>query len=236
MSAQPENAADGELFARLETITRSLVQDLKIAIENHATMAAGNSAVEQLRGVQWYGARSFNAIQRALTMDLALSLARLFDTGADVASISGMVSMLRNAAAKAEIPKRAAQWVPGLEAHNWAAANDEAEAARLEYQSLQGSARNELEALRTFRTQKLAHSLPMAVAEAAPRFQDLSMLLRAVASIVAHVSVAILGVAWDPSDTEKSVAQEAEIFWQSALGDAVASRPRNNAPSEINDR
>ena len=104
-----------EKFLRAETITKSLVQDLKIAIENDATLAAGNMAVAPLRGVQWYGARFFNSIQRALTMDLALSLARLFDEGrSDVASIPKLVSLLRDTACRAEIEKRAAGWMLGL--------------------------------------------------------------------------------------------------------------------------
>jgi hypothetical protein len=224
---QKQKPSGEELFTKAQMITESLVQDLKIAIENDATIAPGNAAVAPLRGVQWYGARSYNAIRRALTMDLAMALARIFDDGgADVASIPKLVSLLREPICQIEIAKRARQWVPGLETDNEATARQRVADAMSEYQAFQGGGRSELDAIRAFRTDRLAHSLPGASPKPLPRFQDLSTLLKAAASIVAHAHLAILGVHWDPSDASEAVAHEADAFWKSALAEARSSLPK----------
>lgn len=219
-------AAGQDPFASAELITKSLVQDVTIALENEATMASGNAAVARMRGPKRYGARSFNAIQRALTMDLALTLARIFDEGgSDVASIPKLIRLLRDPTCKDEIRRQAAEWVPGLSDLNSEVAGRRIASAVEEYQALQSGARAELNALRAFRTDKLAHSLPDAPQKPVPRFQDLSRLLNAAASIIAHVQFAILDAEWEPSDTSEAVAHEADEFWKHALVDARSIPP-----------
>jgi AbiU2 len=226
MESVPGRASGEELFKKAQMITESLVQDLKIAIENDATMAAGNAAVAPLHGLSWYGARSYNAIRRALTMDLAQALGRIFDEGKDVASISKLVHLLRDKTCQVEIERRASQWTVGLAADDATTARRKIASAVHEYQLFQGSGRSELDALRAFRTDKLAHSLPGASPKPLPRFQDLSTLLKAAASIVAHIHTAILGAAWDPSDTSEVVAHEADEFWRHAVAEALSSLPK----------
>jgi len=205
-------------------------------------MEAGNDAVASLHGIPWYGARTFNAIQRALATDIALTLARLFETGrarggAEIASTPRLVRLLRDAGLKSEISSRARGWVVGLEGYHARAAGAAELSAIDKYQTLQGKSRLELEALRAFRTDKLAHSLHDVTAKTLPTYGVLSALLVESASIVAQAYIAILGRYWEPTDTSAAIADEANLFWHKALSAQARKIPAEDLnPTTASDR
>jgi hypothetical protein len=66
-----------EALRRVRQIAPMLGDDVRTAVQTHAVLEAANDTIP--RGVNHEFAATFNAIQNALALKLALELARIFD-------------------------------------------------------------------------------------------------------------------------------------------------------------
>src|SRR5262249_27633079 len=158
----------------------------------------------------FYGADCYNAVKQGLSIFLALTLAKLFETpglwrgksksfrfnNSDVASIPLMMRLLKQARCRKGLSKRAQHWTPQIPEITEAQANacecaiDKAIAA---YERLRGTrdGKNAVAKLKKFRNKVLAHTLLGAAVRSAPQYRELFWLVDVARDVVEHSRLAI---------------------------------------------
>lgn len=114
-----------EAVRRVRLITPMLRDDVQTAIVSHAVLEASNTILPKgLAGVTTPFVDTYNAVQYALTMKLAMDLARIFDLSAgtrfppeeqDKASIPVLAALMSRPDVQDAFENEAADWLPGVE-------------------------------------------------------------------------------------------------------------------------
>lgn len=227
---------------RIDKMLPLVLENLWLAMRLQATLETGNAVVGALRdgaerGPNWYGAHSYNTIIASVTLNLALTLAKLFDLGTrrmppnkrDVASIPLLLRLVRQKRCRTALSERARSWTPGRGlAEHEAMVRSELEAAKSAYVGLKRKykGRQATATLKAFRDKKLAHSLIDAILKSLPRYEDLSLLLNAAMTIAAHLRLAINGENWTPQDFRSESQRQGEAFWGPAIKGVLEAEKR----------
>lgn len=228
---------------RIDKMIPLVLENVKPAMRLEATLETGNEVIQTLRtgaarGPNWYGANCYNAVIASVTLNLALSLAKLFDLGAkrtkpnkrDVASIPLLLRLVRQKRCRAALSARAREWMPdgGLAASNEATVRHELDAALAAYAGLKrkNKGRKATATLKGFRDKKLAHSLIDVALTSLPRYEDLSLLLNVSMAITAHLRLAINGENWTPEDFHREGRRQGEAFWGPAIKGVIDAEKR----------
>jgi hypothetical protein len=113
-----------EALRRVRLITPMLRDEVRTAILSHAILEAANDTIPKgLGGVHTEYAPTFNAVQNALALKLALELARIFDLSAsrgppeeqDKASIPVLAALVERPDVQADLKRDAEEnWFPGV--------------------------------------------------------------------------------------------------------------------------
>ena len=234
---------------RIDHMIKLVVENVRAVISLEAMLETGNEAVTALRngadrGLNWYGANCYNVVIHSVTLNMALTLARLFDLGVrskhrnkrDVASIPLLLSLVKQKRCCAALSKRAREWTPliGMAAEHEMTVRKEIDAAISVYRGLTITHKGRLAAstLKGFRDQKLAHSLMVAVSKplARPRFEELTLLLNTAVSVTAHLRLAIDGQNWDPTEFKQIARHQGNAFWGPAIAAVVEAEKK---PSKL---
>ncbi len=115
-----------EALRRVKLIVPMLHLDVRTAVLAHAVMEASNDIIpEGMEGLHNEFAVTFNAVQQALAMKLALDIARIFDLSSsqkrppetqDQASVLVLTALLKRADVQTALENAAARgWYPGDE-------------------------------------------------------------------------------------------------------------------------
>ncbi len=114
-----------EALRRVRLIVPMLVADVQTAVLSHAVLEASNDKIPKgMKGHWTEFNETYNAVQNALTLKLALDIARIFDLSTsarfpaeeqDKASVQVLAALLQREDVTAELEKAAAEWMPGFE-------------------------------------------------------------------------------------------------------------------------
>ncbi|MBM7043596.1 hypothetical protein [Rhizobium lusitanum] len=114
-----------EALRRVRSIVPMLVADVQTAVLSHAVLEASNDTIPAGMKGRWTEFNeTYNAVQNALTLKLALDIARIFDVSApgryaveeqDKASVQVLAALLQREDVTAELEKTAAGWMPGFD-------------------------------------------------------------------------------------------------------------------------
>jgi hypothetical protein len=114
-----------EALRRVKSIVPMLVADVQTAILSHAVLEASNDTVPPgMKGYWTEFNETYNAVQNALTLKLALDVARIFDLSIsarypaeeqDKASVQVLAALLQREDVATELEKDAAGWMPGFD-------------------------------------------------------------------------------------------------------------------------
>ncbi len=212
---------------RLEQILILVEENLRIAIEIESVMEEANAIVKALPRKNFFGAQTYNVIKQCLTLELAIALARLFDSGrkwkkrnkSDVASVPLLIHFLKQKRCRDVLLERARHWTPGSRDLNAADCTKAIEDALNSYLSVARSigGRKALANLKDFRNVKLAHSLIGRLLEKLPTYDDLFLLVHVARNFTTSAKLAITGVNIDFAEIGQLRRDEAEVFWRVAL-------------------
>ena len=172
-----------------------------------------------------------NGVRQSLLLNLAITLARLYDEGTksrhvndrDVASIPLLARLLRQKRCRTVLAERARLWTVGLpnfEAAQVAACSGAIDRALAAYATLRRSlaGRQAVKKLKDFRDKELAHSLMDQVIEAVPTINDLLVLMDVARDFSEHAVFAVKGLHHDLKQREEIRLKEARAFWMPIFG------------------
>jgi hypothetical protein len=114
-----------EALRRVGSIVPMLLADVQTAILSHTAMEASNNIIPPGMKGRWTEFNeTYNAVQNALTLKLALDVARIFDIAAttrypaeeqDKASVQVLAALLQRDDVRAELERAAVSWMPGFD-------------------------------------------------------------------------------------------------------------------------
>ncbi|TQI74064.1 hypothetical protein FHT98_1805 [Bosea sp. AK1] len=114
-----------EAVRRVSLIAPMLREDVQTAIVSHAVLEASNAILPKgLSGITTPFVETYNGVQYALTMKLAMDLARIFDLSEskrfppeeqDKASIPVLAALMSRPDVRNALENEAAEWLPGVE-------------------------------------------------------------------------------------------------------------------------
>ena len=112
---------------RIDKMIPLIIENVRIAIKLESALDTGNEVIREIRGdaehgPHWYGANCYNTVINSVTLNLALTLAKLFDPGAkrmrpnkrDVASIPLLLRLIKQKRCRSALIKRAHDWTPQI--------------------------------------------------------------------------------------------------------------------------
>ncbi|MFT4131872.1 hypothetical protein [Labrys sp. (in: a-proteobacteria)] len=196
-----------EATRRVKAITEILALETERAIALRETMEAANRILPPaLKDRVFQGAEAYNMMMNALAMDLALTVARLFDftkdrplKGQDKASIPVLAALLDLAGVRAEFKAQASKWsAPFVQT---ASTNVQACETAIDFiQKSVGRVQTQgapLEAalgrIREFRTKRLAHRLFDKDPNALPKYNDMFNLIDLAMEVVTQARLIVEG-------------------------------------------
>lgn len=217
-------------IAKIEEIARHVGDDIEDALLNMSVMEAGNDLINAAPQRTYPGAKSYSAIQHALTISVLLTVARLFDQDgphrdpnkSDKASLPSLMRLLSQKRCAEEFAKRARSWIPhmpDISDSQEAACRQALSGAIFSYRTFRKSTsyRNALKRVRELRDREIAHSLTRPPREALPIYRELFDLLKISKSIVRLARFAIEGSNFDYDDVERIMRNDGDRFWRMAL-------------------
>lgn len=212
-------------MARAQAMMPLVDNEVRLALSIEANVETANRLVgahpPQKGGV------AYNEMARALTLFLALTVAKLFelpklrkgempadrDLRSDVASVPILLNFLRDGAFRAELVAEARQWTPFMADEQATAcerAIDEAIASYAYCETDDGRAA--LAKLSDLRNKVIAHSLTAAL-NALPTYDELFRLTDVARDVCGHASLAVRGRQNDVKAYEKRMMNAAIEFW-----------------------
>ena len=118
---------NADAIYRIDKMVPLIIENVRIAIKLESALETGNEVVREIRGdaehrPHWYGANCYNTVINSVTLNLALTLARLFDPGAkrmhpnkrDVASIPLLLRLIKQKRCRSALINRARDWTPQI--------------------------------------------------------------------------------------------------------------------------
>jgi hypothetical protein len=231
---------------RLDEMIPLITRDVEVALQTEAALESANEIVTgDLSGAQFYGADCYNAVKLSMSLFLALTLAKLFETPSlrrgkskserlnksDVASIPLMIRLLKQARCRKRLCSRAHNWkptnVPEIHAKSCERAIDRAIDAYDQFRRTHAG-RNAVAKLKRFRDKKIAHTLlDIALTStptkgrpsksAPPLYRELFVLMDVARNVAEHARLAIAGIHIDLRESEEEHVNVARAFWRPAL-------------------
>jgi hypothetical protein len=227
-----------EAVKRLGAMVKAIHRDLERALAIEAALEEANRIVNATPAQIRVGADTYSTISHSLTIDLAMTLARLFEPmpaeqakggrkrlvpyKTERATIPLIVHLLRQKRCRDDLAARARQWIPHMpsiadsqEAACRKACADAVEAfaaLRRIHDGRQGIAR-----LNALRNNAIAHTLMWKHEAPGPQYRQLFRLADAARDVVAAALLAIEGNNTDFLDVERIRRKSAERFWKHAL-------------------
>jgi hypothetical protein len=219
-----------EAVRRLQAMVLRIEKDVKIALWAEATLEAANDIVTATPGRALPGAQTYNTISQSLTLNLAISLARLYDPGMrnrhpnkhDIASLPLIVRLLKQQRCQKVLVERARSWMPHMPSFGDIHARGcrrSIDGAIASYDGLRKTpeGRAIVQRLRDFRNKHLAHSMMHDTLEALPRYNELFKPMDIARDIVEEAKLAIDGLSMGLKDNEMIYRDQAHAFWKMAL-------------------
>lgn len=220
---------NAEALKRLDSMSPILFKNIDSALRIEATMIVGNDIVGEMLDRNIPGASAFNCIMHSLACDLAMHLARLFDSGArrihankrDVASIPLAIRLLRQQRNKKALAARARKWKHPDTYYSEIFEQDCLNAIQRALDNHSNTFRGQygkggLMILKEFRDKFMAHSL-ITDSTANPIFHHLYRLTDSARDTVKEIRLAVEGRADDLEAHERIFTENAESFWRRAL-------------------
>jgi hypothetical protein len=217
--------------------------EVRIGLEVRSSLETANRLVLANKGKRFDAADCVNAIQSSQAMFLALTMAKLFEmprpkrgetharryNRSDAASIPLFVRLIRQKRTRAHFAKMAEKWTPMLRSSKAKNARDCSNAidrAVAVYDALRRSAagRAAMLRLRSFRNNRLAHSLLISSRRVRSRYGEIFLLVDAARDIMGHAILAIEGRHADLADYEERKMLQAKAFWEAALPAAMGTQ------------
>jgi hypothetical protein len=227
-----------EAVDRLGAIVKAIHRDLERALAIEAALEEANRIVNATPDQVRPGPETYATITGSLSIDLAITLARLFEPmqteerkgggkrplpyKSERATIPLIVHLLRQKRCRDELAKRARQWIPSMP---WIADSQEAAcrkacaeaveayaALRRNHEGRQGVAR-----LTALRNNGIAHTLRTAPKKPGPRYRQLFRLADTARQVVEAALLAIDGHNADFLRVEEIRREDATRFWGHAL-------------------
>jgi hypothetical protein len=206
-------------------------ENVKIGLSVEAALRSANDIViRELREKQYYGADCYNTVRQCMSLELTLTVARLFDFGSkgrhpndrDVASIPLLIRLLDQRRCRSFFCRKAREWTPqmpsmaDMHADSCTRAIDNAVTA---FSSLQQAreGRAAIKTLKIFRDKKLAHSLLESVLKKLPRYEQLFMLMSVARNVTHHTKLAVQGSDYDFDELASGLYDASKAFWEPAL-------------------
>jgi hypothetical protein len=222
--------SQAEAVQRLEIMVPRIEEDVKIGLWAEATLEAANEIVLATPRLKRPGALAYRTISKSLALNLAVSLARLFDPGSrrwhpnkrDIASIPLIIRLLKQRRCQKVLVERARSWTPhltGFEDTHADGCQRSINMAINAYNEVQNTpeGRAMLRRLRDFRNKRLAHSMMQDTLKALPRYKELFTLMDVARDATEGAKLAIDGQSMGLKDSEKTYREEADDFWRMAF-------------------
>lgn len=222
--------SQAEAVRRLEFMVLRIEEDVRIGLRAEATLEAANDIVMAAPRKERPGALAYRTISQSLALNLAISLARLFDLGSkrrhpnkrDIASIPLIIRLLKQRRCQTVLVERARSWTPhltGLEDTHGNTCQQSIDKAINAYDELRKSreGRAMLRRLRDFRNRHLAHSMMQDVLKARPTYKELFTLMDVARDAVEGAKLAIDGQSMELKDSEKIYRDKVDDFWRMAF-------------------
>lgn len=201
--------------------------EVRFALSIEANVETANGLVRARYPHVRRGADAYNEINRALTLILALTAAKLFelpaprgkqtpaerDLRSDVASIPLLVNLLRDPAHQRELIEEARQWTPSLAGAQAKACSRAIRGAIAAFgfcETDKGKA--VLAKFKDLRNKAVAHTLT-SVLGALPTYDELFRLIDVAKSVQGHAALAVRGHNVDLNLHEKRMTESALDFW-----------------------
>ena len=227
---KPVVISRADAIKRLEMMVRRIEEDVKIGLWAEATLEAANEIVMATPDQERPGALAYRTISNSLALNIAISLARLFDPGSrrrhpnkrDIASIPLIIRLLMQQRCQKVLVDRARSWTPQLtefEDTNAEGCQRSINMAINAYNRVRYTreGRAMLRRLRDFRNKRLAHSMMQDTLNALPRYKELFTLMDVARDTVEGAMLAIDGQSMGLKDSEKIYREEADEFWRTAF-------------------
>lgn len=221
-----------EAIRRLDRMVSLIERDVEIALQLKSIFQTANGIVQKsYKGGQSFEAHCYNGIINCVAINLALTLARLFEPARtrsrhankrDVASLPALVRLLQQKRCRKVLMARARDWtpdIPGMGDSHAATCEKEIDAALAAYAKLKEHKERQtaLAALKEVRDKVLAHSLFDAELKYRAFYQQLFYLAVVAREITTHANFAIDGRHRNLRATQRECERQAEAFWKPAL-------------------
>lgn len=227
---KPVTISRREAVHRLKAMIARIEEDVKIGLWAEATLEAANTILVAHPNRMWPGADAYRTIAQSLALNLAISLARLFDPGTrrmhpnkrDIASIPLIVRLLSQQRCQRLLIEHARGWTPQLEgfdethARGCKRAISEALDAHADLNKTNGG-RAATKKLREFRNYRLAHSMMTDMLKTLPTYNELFQLMDVAREVLEGAKLAIDGRSLDLKHSEEIYRAHADVFWTMAL-------------------
>lgn len=225
---------------RLHEMIVLIEENVRIGLRIEAALESANDIIAtEIKSANVHGAACYNTVRNCMALNLALTLARLFDPGgkrfhpnqSNVASLPLLIRLLKQKRCRSVLIERARNWTPQLpeSADPQAAGCERAINSAIEaYASLRRnhSRRQAAATLKQFRDRKLTHSLMGTILKALPQYRQLFLLMDVARDVTDHAKLAIQGNNLDLKGFEDRRREEARAFWEPALRAASSATER----------
>lgn len=214
-----------EAVARVEAIVPMLTGDVGSALALVTVIRTAERTLKpELQGRTVEGARTFNLLNEALMLKLAMDAARIFDWSCGKAlddqhkaSIPVLTGLLGLPDVAAVFVQRARGWTPGIEEDHQAAACrqalDRIIAAGEECADKGSNLGQALRRIRQYRTRRLAHMLFNKEPDELPTYTDVFALIEAAKPVVKDARFAINGTSTKPDWVLAEWRKDAETHY-----------------------
>ncbi len=215
-----------EAVRRCDAIANRLFSDTRLAIKAHAIMEVANDLVPTYLGDRIFeAANTFNAVQQALSLKVAMDVGRIFDFSAnerypleeqDKASIPVIRALLSRADLRSEIIERASNW-PEIQDSDQRIAcekaiNDFIETTKPLF--IDKTPENQaLKSLREMRNNHLAHALFDNKNDVSLTFNDIRLLMQIAIDAVPLVMISVQGMDVNLKDIQENDRKAAEHYF-----------------------
>lgn len=227
---KPVTITRGEAVRRLGGMVRAIHRDVAIALAAEAALETANAIIVATPDIERPGAVTYETVAQSLVLNLAMSLARLYDTGSrlrhpnrrDLASIPLIARLLRQKRCQNELARQARHWTPQ---YPHFADSQEAACRKAIGEALSAfdrlrndrTGRAAVRRLRQMRNKVLAHSYMDEIIVAMPTYDQVFLLADVARDVAAGAMLAIDGRHIDLAEFEQGRVEQAKLFWEHAL-------------------
>ncbi|MBX9910073.1 MAG: hypothetical protein K2Z25_15330 [Beijerinckiaceae bacterium] len=236
---KPVTITRSEAVRRLGGMVKAIHRDVAIVLATEAALETANAIIVATPDIERPGAVTYETVAQSLVLNLAMSLARVYDEGSrlrhpnkrELASIPLIARLLSQKRCQDELARRARQWTPqypefadSQEAACRKAISDALAAFDRLHTDRVG--REAVRRLRLMRNKVLAHSYMDEVIVAMPTYDQVFLLADVARDVASGAMLAIDGRHVDLTEFEEGRVAQGRLFWEHALraleGDQLA--------------